>query len=235
MKKPGHYLVGLFCLRSKFSNLTNVKWSLICLALFFKGCSPVYIPNLRNATLFENKGEIKATAYAWRSVNAQVAYALTNHVAVTANGAMSLASDIPRHQYGELGAGYFTKLTHFNLEFFGGYGFGTTSSYFNQLLVGDYYKIYTTQAIGQRDGKIEWSFINRLSLVDFVTYPTDPKRRATFYLEPAGYMGYSLINERLFVAAQFGICYPLRSASEFDYEPFSMAIGLTYRFGRRMP
>jgi hypothetical protein len=203
------------------------------LVLFLVGCSPVYVPNMRNATLFEKKGDFKATAYLVRSAEVQTAYALSNHFAVMANGAITWDPKPPYFRYGELGAGYFTKVNQLNLEFFGGYGIGTTSSYFDQNVIGDFYKVYTTLAIGQREEQIEWSFINRLSLVDFVTYPTDPQRSATFYLEPAGYFGYSIVKDRFFGAAQFGVCYPLRRTAYFDYEPFSISLGFTYRFGKR--
>ncbi len=148
----------------------------VLLAIFVVRCSPVYIPNARHATLFQKKGEYKATAYLLQVADVQLAYAVSNHVAVMANFNSSFTSNFPCFRFGEIGAGYFTKAKEFNIEFCGGYGIGTSLSNLNSKFVsGNYYRVYFSQSAGQKLERFQWSVTNRVSLVDFTTFQSsDP-------------------------------------------------------------
>lgn len=205
----------------------------LVISVFTIGCSPVYVPNARQATLFEKKGDFKASAYALQVADVQVAYAVSNHLAVLANGATNLTKDFPSFKFGELGVGYFTKAKEFNIEFFGGYGLGTSISDFNNKLVsGDYYRIFISQAAGQKLDRFQWSFINRFSLVDFKNFqPTDPlmSRSPKIFVEPGFHTAYSIIKDKFNFALQAGCAVHLGSQPYFDYSPFYFSCGFNYQ------
>jgi hypothetical protein len=110
---------------------------------FVIGCATVYVPNARNATLFDKKGEYKATAFVWQTVDMQLAYAVSNHIGLMANGSTNLGNNLPRYRFGELGIGYFTKVKDYHIEFFGGYGLGSaTGNGIDKFAQGDYYRFF---------------------------------------------------------------------------------------------
>lgn len=94
------------------------------------GCKTVYVPNTVNVPLLEQRHELRASLAA---NNAQVAYAVTDHVGLMANGFLE-SDDVDRAadsgQAGsgylfEGGAGYFTSLPgHVVAETYGGVGLG---------------------------------------------------------------------------------------------------------------
>jgi len=196
----------------------------------------VYVPNARHATLFEKKGEYKATAYALQVADVQLAYAVSNHVAIMANGATNIARSFPEFRFGELGIGYFTKAKEFNVEFFGGYGAGASTANFNNKMVArDYNRIFLSQSVGQKSNRFQWSVTNRFSLVDFTTFQSsDPisTRSSKVFIEPGMYSGYSLIKEKLFFVVQAGVAAHLGNSPYFDYSPFYFSAGLNWQVSK---
>ena len=171
--------------------MRSINGSLISFLVFiFIACAPVYVPNARNATLFEQKGEYKATAYLLQTADVQLAYAVSNHIGVMANGAMNVNSNFSRYRFGEMGIGYFTKIKDYNIEFFGGYGLGSSSGNFiDKSAEGDYYRVFCSQAVGQKLNRFQWSVINRVSVIDFTRYQASPtivqEKDTKVFIKPA--------------------------------------------------
>jgi hypothetical protein len=200
------------------------------------GCATVYVPNARNATLFDKKGEYKATAFVWQTLDVQLAYAVNNHIGLMANGSTNVGNNLPRYRFGELGIGYFTKIKDYHIEFFGGYGLGSaTGNGIGTFAQGDYYRVFCSQAVGQKLDKFHWSFINRISLVDFTQYQTNqpiPDKASKVFVEPALYGSYGIVKEKLFVTTQLGVSVHTGSSPYFDYDPLFFSVGLNYQFGK---
>jgi len=56
----------------------------IALALL-SSCAPMYVPNVRNAPLFNGKGEFQAAAFIGTGIDLQGALALSDHIGITGN------------------------------------------------------------------------------------------------------------------------------------------------------
>jgi hypothetical protein len=96
------------------------------------GCKTVYIPNVVNVPLLEQKGELRASV---NTNNAELAYAATDHVGVMLNGYYEKSSPDATKTSGQGGkgylvegaGGYFTHLPGLPLplfELYGGAGVG---------------------------------------------------------------------------------------------------------------
>jgi hypothetical protein len=216
--------------------------STYCCLIFLVGfifiaCTPVYIPNGRNATLFEKKGEYKAAVYLLQTADVQLAYAVSNHIGVMANGAMNVNSNFPRYRFGEMGIGYYTKIKDYHIEFFGGYGLGSSSGNFiDKSAEGDYYRVFCSQAVGQKLNRFQWSVINRASIIDFIRYQASPtieqEKNTKVFIEPAAIASYNLAKEKLFFITQFGLSAHMGGPAYFDYQPLFFSIGLNYQFNK---
>ena len=103
-------------------------------------CSSIYIPSVPNTPMLTTQGEIAAGAHMSLkgNFNFNSAYAVSNHVAVLANGAiMSNERDKRdiKHKMLEIGGGYFNTFGPDNnriLEIYGGIGSGRTERVFRE-------------------------------------------------------------------------------------------------------
>jgi len=111
------------------------------LSLFvLASCSSIYIPSVPNTPMLTTQGEIAAGAHMSLkgNFNFNSAYAVSNHVAVLANGAiMSNERDKRdiKHKMIEIGGGYFNTFGPDNnriLEIYGGIGSGRTERIFRE-------------------------------------------------------------------------------------------------------
>jgi hypothetical protein len=104
------------------------------LATPLAGCKAVYAPNIAATPLLRERGELRATVDVR---NLQLAYAVTDHVGVQANGYHRTDSNDPdpggeqqdgSGTFGELGVGYFMPLAAVHpwlqLEVYAGFGAG---------------------------------------------------------------------------------------------------------------
>lgn len=104
---------------------------LVLLMVLFASCSPEYIPNMVNSPMFSNAGEFQATvATGTSNFDAQAGYAITDHIAVIANGSYAdqtndTTDEFHKHLIVEGGLGYYQKINSAaRIEVFGGYGVG---------------------------------------------------------------------------------------------------------------
>jgi len=113
----------------------------ILLLFTLASCSSIYIPSVPNTPMLTTQGEIAAGAHMSLkgNFNFNSAYAVSNHVAVLANGAiMSNERDKRdiKHKMIEIGGGYFNTFGPDNnriLEIYGGIGSGRTERIFREL------------------------------------------------------------------------------------------------------
>lgn len=106
--------------------------------LLLSACAPVYTPNSVNTPLLQERGEVQVGGRVSPGSGGelQVAAALTDHVALMANGSAFWSSGEHRedktfreHFLGEVGLGYFDRTKEWvgrdlQYEVFGGYGWG---------------------------------------------------------------------------------------------------------------
>ena len=74
-------------------NIKKSKMNVLYIVIIYSAlgvlssCSPAYIPNMVNTPLFSNQGEFEATvATGTSNFDAQLGYAITDHIAVIVNG-----------------------------------------------------------------------------------------------------------------------------------------------------
>lgn len=122
--------------------------------VFLGGCSSIYIPSVPNTPMLTTQGEIAAGAHISLkgNFNFNSAYAVSNHIAVIANGAsMNNEKDSRdiKHKMIEIGGGYFTTFgpdKNRILEVYAGFGSGNSKRLFrdfdrNDVLIStDLYK-----------------------------------------------------------------------------------------------
>ncbi|MGJ1214100.1 hypothetical protein [Sphingobacterium multivorum] len=110
----------------------------LCAGLFacsFYSCSSIYMPNVPSAPMFTEAGEVYVSGNinTKANVSANLGVAVTDHVAVIANGSyVDNKSNIKDYaqKMGEAGIGYYTRFGRKNnrvFEVYGGYGLGNTS------------------------------------------------------------------------------------------------------------
>lgn len=219
-------------------------------------CKPVYIPNAVNIPYLSEKGQINGGLHTGTSgIDLQGAYAITDHVAVMANGSYanrdgsdtSLTND-HKHLFGELGMGYFMPFGAGRFEIYGGAGTGTASSYENFFSQGDvyakaFYNRYFFQTnIGASARNVEGGLGLRFSFVDFNKFSSNNveyNRGITrAYMEPV--LNLKVGSENIKVTTQIGfsalLSAPPDSSNFMEYvevqhQPFIFNIGLSFNIG----
>lgn len=114
------------------------QFLLALVALFFCGCSSIYLPSVPNTPMLTEQGEIGAGAHisTQGNFNFNTAYAVTNHVGVLVNGAFMENNNSKRdlkHKSVEIGGGYFDTFGPDNnriLEIYAGVGTGNSKRFF---------------------------------------------------------------------------------------------------------
>jgi hypothetical protein len=112
-----------------YKQVFAVLYPVFLFLIINSGCKTAYVPNTLNTPLLKEKGEFKANV---DENNLQLAYAVTNRIAVMANGfyKRDINTHIDSQQKGigwlcEGGLGYYNHMKHnFVFETFAGAGFG---------------------------------------------------------------------------------------------------------------
>lgn len=220
-------------------------------------CSPkYYIPNTQNVPFLTEKGETNLTvAGNANQVEVQGAYAITNGLAVKANGGLFIPSDEDNGNGGsgkfvELGLGYFKPLEHnFVFEAYGIAGIGSVENHFPST-VADYpqtsgeisatvmrYGLQTnfgykrkhfTGGLSSRFVHLNYSNIDGNLIFDN-TEQTEYLRdnRSHFLIEPALTIRAGF--EKFKLQAQYGYSFNL-SNSEFKQDNAFVTLGLNFNF-----
>lgn len=224
------------------------------LVVVLASCSPVYVPNMRNAPLFTKAGEFQASAnYGTAGLDVQGAVAVTNNIALMANysyGSRNTDSiendydnDYRKHTLYEGGIGYYKNDEKFCFEVFLGYGEGEGTSYGSYdifssddaLVTGKFRRIFLQPSFGFNKKVVHIAFTPRISYVDFTKFfdegtgfTIDPDPRVFF--EPAVTTKFNFIDNRFFALIQVGLSTNFEDNS-FDHEPFLFSTGLGFRLG----
>ena len=217
----------------------------ILFLLLVVSCSPLYVPNTRNVPLFREQGEAQISGYLTSGgVDAQVAYAVTDHVAMIGSYSYGSAKrtnpDYTRkNSFGEIGLGDFDRTRSARFEVFGGYGFGQGTSYdqyyffgLNNTVVatGKMQRIFVQPSIGTNNRDVNFAFTPRLTWVTYSEFSTavataKPKEKAQFFVEPA-LTGKFRLAGNIHGLFQLGLTVPVPGEVFFDYQPLQVAIGL---------
>jgi hypothetical protein len=167
--------------------LKTIAVGFIVLGTVFTGCKPnAYLPNTIHTPLLKEKGEVRATI---NLSNLQLAYAITDHIGVMANGQYSTMSqsttsgnivdeDISKQMLGEIGVGYFKPLGEYAVfEVYGGGGYGNVSinTKSTGLVTGDFErtftapvsKIFIQPSIGLTNETFDIAFTPRLTGMNY--------------------------------------------------------------------
>lgn len=222
----------------------------IFLLLLAASCSPLYIPNTRNAPLFREQGEAQISAYLTSGgFDAQGAYALSDNVALIGSYSYgsqkqsNVQSNPPdytrKNSYGEIGIGYYDRTRSSRYEIFAGYGIGegTSSDQYsfyglNNIVVatGKMQRIFLQPTLGTNNRDVNFSFTPRLSYVNYSEFEASgvtmkPNKNAVIFIEPAATLKMRLAGN-LFGLFQLGLTTPVSGDDFFDYQPLQVAIGL---------
>jgi len=232
----------------------------IALLLLATSCSPLYVPTTRNVPLFREQGEFQGSVYVTTGIDGQLAYALTDHVAVMANGSylsdkVTEPEDYTRtNRFVEAGLGYYNVTRQFRTELFVGYGIGEGTSfaqyyfftpYFSQkdlVATGKYNRIIIQPTIGTNNRKFNLAVTPRVSIVNFTEFSSNdndpmnavvtikPDEKPQLFIEPALTGKFPIVGN-LQGVFQLGLSFPTAVDVYFDYVPLQLSVGIQLNTG----
>jgi hypothetical protein len=218
------------------------------------------VPTTRNVPLFREQGEFQGSVYLTTGIDAQLAYAVSDNVAVLLNG--SLLSNkvnepedyIRSNKFVEGGFGFYNVSRNFRTELFAGFGLGKGTSFsqyyfFSQafsakdlVATGKYNRIFIQPSIGTNNRNFNLAFTPRLSLVDFTEFSSNdndpanavvtvkPTEKPRLFIEPA-LTGKFPLAGNLQGVFQLGLVTPLSGDVFFDYVPLQVSVGIQLNTG----
>jgi hypothetical protein len=211
--------------------------------LILNSCAPVYVPNVLNAPMLTNKGEIQASAhFGTAGFDPQLAYAITNNLGIMINASFldvtsdttSTADFYHKHTFFEFGPGYYRNLGKgFKFETYAGYGFGKINGDYENALWTSRTNVNTTRfflqpTFGYTSKIMDIGISSRLVIV---TFDQNSEKNTGIMIEPAvtAKLGWDHIK----IVGQLGLSYPLNSNSvHFQYQPGLFSLGLMADFGK---
>ena len=131
--------------------------SLFILPVLISGCSTTYVSPASFAPLMDEKGDVKIrTAMGLNSLHGNIAYALTDNIAITATGNTEFHKRSTKffnyievankeHNYLETGLGYFGNIRRFQYEVYSGFGIGNSMMKNEKIDLSGQYEKYFTQ------------------------------------------------------------------------------------------
>jgi hypothetical protein len=229
------------------------------MAILLISCSPVYVPNVRNAPLFTKGGEFQgAMQFGTSGIDAQAAVAITNNLAIMGNYSYgnrntdtlydNSKDNYHKHKFYEGGIGYYKNDDKFCFEIFLGYGRGEGTSYGSYsifsssedvLATGKYTRIFLQPSFGLNKKFVHVAFTPRFSMVEFTEFSTTSSSapivkgglEPKIFVEPAVTARFNFLDNRFFGTIQVGVSTSLTDNTAFDYEPFNIATGIGFRLG----
>ncbi|MBL0741727.1 hypothetical protein [Chryseolinea lacunae] len=215
-------------------------------------CAPVYVPNMRNSPMFTKGGEFQGSMQFGNGLDAQAALSITKHIGVIGNYSFAdrtsydadQEDEYHRHKLLEGGLGYFENDGNWCYEIFAGYGKGEGSSYADYEFwgttsaraTGKFERYFIQPAFGFNKKIMHFSFIPRVSVVNFTEFTTDATsihldKNAKVFLEPAFMGRINMMDNHLFFVFQAGIAVPASSNIYFEYRNVQLSTGIGFRFG----
>ncbi len=222
-------------------SLKRLTYYVLFLGTLLSGCTPSYVPSRVSTPMLKNKGQIHASIGQGTSgFTPQVAYAVGDNIGVMLNGSFlnrsvdkeisdSVVTDVSKHNYVELGLGYFTKLgTRGLFDIYGGVSRGnmhytdTDEGLFSEEWSTETLDIVNSRfflqpSIGLTSKNFDFNLANRITLNHF---GASANRRSNVYIEPTVTMKYGI--EKVKFLSQVGISKAIR---ESDYFPVIFNVG----------
>lgn len=226
-------------------------------AVLLAGCNPKYYsPNTQNVPLLEKKDETNLTVSGnGNQVEFQGAYALTNDIAVMANGGLFMPSDLDNDnggsgKFGEIGLGYYTKLeNNIIFETYGLIGIGSVENHLpgsleeNSTLSGDIradlIRVSIQPNIGYKFDMFSIALSSRFSMLNYTSVDGDlvfdgenqvdylNANSSNFLIEPALTLRGGL--EKIKLQLQVG--YSLNASNtDFKQDKGFITFGLNFNF-----
>jgi len=225
----------------------------IWITLLLASCSPVYVPNVRNAALFRGAGEVQASGHFGNGLDGQAAISITNHLGImgsieSVNRSSENNDKYVKHNFWEGGIGYYENAPNDKIcyEIFGGYGRGEGTSFNNYdklfgpnpddiKATGKYKRYFIQPSIGSNHRIFNWIVSGRISYVDFESFTTggmtvtynDP----VIFFEPAFTGRVNFGKSPIYSQFQTGFSIPTQGDNVFDYQPFTLSFGFGLRLG----
>ena len=233
----------------KNKNLIFVFLSIII--LYIQSCAPSYIPTKVNSPLIKEAGEFTFDmAVGSNGLEPQIAVSIVKHVAIMANGCFSLSginedeNNYHSHIFGEGGLGVYTHLDDDSVvELYGGYGYGTTNSLWQEdkwpmkdsaRVKSAYNRFFIQPAVGIVNDNFDVGFASRFSITQISLDPniiqTINVHDVEYYWEPA----FTLRTGGKFkFAIQIGASIPLVQiqGNSQKNRMFFCSLGTHVRFG----
>jgi len=232
-------------------NLTKKKRLFIAISVIsiiglFTSCSPEYIPNMVNTPIFSNQGEFQATvATGTSNFDAQLGYAITDNIAIIANGSYAdetndTTEDYHKHLMLEGGLGYYKKISESGrIEVFGGYGISQIKTLVDNGSFGidyvdvNYNRIFLQPGVGAVTDIFEGSFATRVAFVQMIPAPevTNISESWHVFLEPVMTVkvGYRYAK----AVIQVGYSFPINEENiDYNTQGLIFNFGLNINIGR---
>lgn len=209
-------------------------------------CAPVYVPNVINAPMLSEKGEMDAGINLGTSgFDAQFSFAVADNLAIMANGSVAhndsteTSDSFHQHVFGEAGFGYFMPFKEKGrLETFVGYGLGKSKSsdeysFINNTTVraaGYYHRVFVQSNVGFAGDIFESGFCLRAAYLHFNRFEyagmeyLEPSNN--LFVEPAIFLRLGWKYMKL--QTQLGFSYPVTSAYDFSIQPVMFSIGANF-------
>lgn len=218
----------------------NLKavWPCILIVSALSSCAPSYIPNKINAPLLTSKGEFKGGISTGSSgIDPQFAYAVSSHIALMLNGSFATTNDTSdtyeKHQFAEIGVGYFSEMgsPNFYYEVYGGIGCGSLESKDKTDLFSSRANVHNTRLfiqsnIGYVSRNFECGISNRIVAANIKEMAST---KSCTYYEPA--FTFKAGCRSLKAVFQIGVSLPLTDSP--SYEPIISSIGLEVKLGNK--
>ena len=230
---------------------------LFSLAVVLAACSPIYLTNSRNVPMLSKAGEFQGSVSFGSGYNVQTAVAVTNNVALMANGMFAssresvfgTSGNINSYSLWEGGIGYYHNATNnFYFDFFAGFGKGksyakdsafaihpvTLNGNDKYIYSGDFNRFFLQPSFGWKLKHFHGAIAYRISMVNFtgaenLGKPISIGGTAAFF-EPAVVAKFPF--DKMVLNVQVGITTPVNKGDlYFDYVPLTVSTGIGIRLG----
>ncbi|MBN1181420.1 MAG: hypothetical protein JXB49_03975 [Bacteroidales bacterium] len=213
----------------------------IIILIIASSCAPAYVPNVVNTPMLSNKGDTKIAIHGGTAgFNPQFAIGITDNIGLMVNGSFAdrtsdSTDNFHKHQFAELGIGYYKKLGRIGrFETFGGCGYGKVKAYYDNAIWEDYanteyIRAFLQPSIGLTTKVIDFSLTPRFVMVNLTQ---SGHKDIGYFAEPVvtTKLGYEYFK----ITSQLGFSFPLNlSHIDFDYAPMIFAVGMQINIGRK--
>lgn len=236
-----------------------IFWLIITVSC--SGCASVYVPSARNVPLFTKRGQFQIQTSFGNGTNANAAYALTNHIAVSAgamyaNNKLLLKNDWRIHQSAEVALGIYGTKKKTTFELFGGYGIGDGHgeevifgwfffSNSREIAKASYKKYFIQPSVGFTHKRLQFVGTVRISRIDFNAIEVgavggqfyDVREKSFISFEPSFTLKLYPIRVyqpfHVFWQVGFNVIDDPKDNIEFRYSLLHYGIGIGLKFKRQ--